>query len=301
MSDFFAPSLRRIHSAYERARWERRFQRLEVARAAWPVFRARRDRHVVVDTYFPRCRLDITCDGGIWRVEVANGDAGKIPTALIRDRFTALLQGGLKDATGIRRGRNVDFRLESVPLENWRDIWTGRIEELIADESAPETPRMGSFGALEGNSKPGRRGFIRAAREDPDRFEYVETDKFSPSGMARSVTLIEFKRRFRYVIDLPGHTYSTKLYWMLFTRRPIFLVPPRMAFQWERKLRPWVHFIPVSRDFSDLRARYDWAESHPEAAARIAARALDFGMTTLPPARVEADFVAGIRRLCRMG
>lgn len=289
-----------VRAAYEQARWERRFRRLDVARATWPAFRARSDRHIVVDTYFPRCQLDITCSNGVWQVKVTNGAPDKIPTSVIHDRFAALLQSHLKDVRDIRRGRNIDFRLESIPLENWRDIWGGRIEELITDESPAETACLGSFGALEGNSKPGRRGFITAAQTDPDCFEYVETDKFSTSGMTRSLTLIEVKRRFKYMIDLPGHTYSTKLYWMLFTRRPIFLVPPRMAFQWEQRLRPWIHYIPVSPDFSDLRARYDWAQSHPDAARAIADRALAFGMSEMSPAAVEADFAAHIRRVCTM-
>jgi Glycosyl transferase family 90 len=29
-------------------------------------------------------------------------------------------------------------------------------------------------------------------------------------------------------------------------------------------MQPWVHFIPVAADLSDLRSRYDWAEAHPE-------------------------------------
>ena len=27
---------------------------------------------------------------------------------------------------------------------------------------------------------------------------------------------------------------------------------------------PWVHFVPVSLDLSDLRQKFIWAESHPE-------------------------------------
>lgn len=34
-------------------------------------------------------------------------------------------------------------------------------------------------------------------------------------------------------------------------------------------LLPWVHYIPVVADLSDLRERYEWAESHPHHARRI--------------------------------
>ncbi len=33
---------------------------------------------------------------------------------------------------------------------------------------------------------------------------------------------------------------------------------------------PWVHYIPVSSDLRDLKRKFDWAESHPAEAKKIA-------------------------------
>ena len=33
---------------------------------------------------------------------------------------------------------------------------------------------------------------------------------------------------------------------------------------------PWVHYVPIAPDLRDLREKFEWAESHPEAAKRIA-------------------------------
>ena len=41
-------------------------------------------------------------------------------------------------------------------------------------------------------------------------------------------------------------------------------------------LEPWVHYIPVAVDLSDLKAKYDWAESHPQETQRIAEAGTEF-------------------------
>ena len=38
-------------------------------------------------------------------------------------------------------------------------------------------------------------------------------------------------------------------------------------------MKPWEHYVPVKADLSDLKERYDWAESHPSEARRISKRA----------------------------
>lgn len=41
-------------------------------------------------------------------------------------------------------------------------------------------------------------------------------------------------------------------------------------------IRPWVHYVPVRTDLSDLREKYDWAEAHPREAQKIAQAATDY-------------------------
>jgi len=41
-------------------------------------------------------------------------------------------------------------------------------------------------------------------------------------------------------------------------------------------LIPWKHYIPVSADLKDLKQKFDWAESHPVEAKRIADASTDF-------------------------
>eukprot|EP00581_Thalassiosira_minuscula_P029020 CAMPEP_0183759078 /NCGR_PEP_ID=MMETSP0739-20130205/6841_1 /TAXON_ID=385413 /ORGANISM="Thalassiosira miniscula, Strain CCMP1093" /LENGTH=755 /DNA_ID=CAMNT_0025996785 /DNA_START=97 /DNA_END=2364 /DNA_ORIENTATION=+ len=42
------------------------------------------------------------------------------------------------------------------------------------------------------------------------------------------------------------------------------------------KIEPWVHYIPLKEDLSDLREKFDWAESHQKEAREISERATAF-------------------------
>jgi len=42
------------------------------------------------------------------------------------------------------------------------------------------------------------------------------------------------------------------------------------------KLKPWVHYVPIREDLSDLKTKFEWAESHPEEAQAISQRATEF-------------------------
>ena len=55
----------------------------------------------------------------------------------------------------------------------------------------------------------------------------------------------------------------------------VMVMPPPTMETWalEGALEPFVHYVPVKRDWSDLEARLTWAEAHPAAAANISANA----------------------------
>ncbi len=61
------------------------------------------------------------------------------------------------------------------------------------------------------------------------------------------------------------------------------------------RLIPWKHYVPVSEDLSDLKSKYDWAESHPHKAKRIADAGTQFMREMGTPEEFgqmfEGDFV----------
>jgi spore maturation protein CgeB len=48
-----------------------------------------------------------------------------------------------------------------------------------------------------------------------------------------------------------------------------------------KDLKPYVHYIPVKADLSDLEEQYQWAEEHPQEAKQIAANALEYAQKNL--------------------
>jgi hypothetical protein len=42
------------------------------------------------------------------------------------------------------------------------------------------------------------------------------------------------------------------------------------------EILPWVHYVPIKTDLSDLKEKYDWAESHPEEAQTISKAATEY-------------------------
>ena len=63
----------------------------------------------------------------------------------------------------------------------------------------------------------------------------------------------------------------------------VVVMPPPTMETWvlEGSLEPFVHYVPVQRDWSDLEARLAWAEAHPAAAANISANARAHVLKTL--------------------
>jgi hypothetical protein len=66
------------------------------------------------------------------------------------------------------------------------------------------------------------------------------------------------------------------------------------AVQWfQQFVRPWVHYIPVATNMSDLEDMWRWAENHPEEAQRIAAAGALVGRSPAPRSAAN-DFATAL-------
>ena len=81
----------------------------------------------------------------------------------------------------------------------------------------------------------------------------------------------------RYLLSLEGVDSDTDLLWKLFSNSVVFMANSTYA-SWamEPILQPWVHFIPIQPDWSDLETNIRWANNHPQEAKRIAESATLF-------------------------
>lgn len=71
--------------------------------------------------------------------------------------------------------------------------------------------------------------------------------------------------QYKYLLSVEGNDVATNLKWMMGTNS-LILMPKPMIQSWflEDRLEPWVHYLPVQDDFSDLKDKLQWAESHQD-------------------------------------
>ena len=81
---------------------------------------------------------------------------------------------------------------------------------------------------------------------------------------------IEELSHYKYLLCVEGHDVATGLKWNLMSSSVIMMAAPTIA-SWymEDFLEPFVHYIPLKDDFSDIAEKFEWAESHPHVCENI--------------------------------
>lgn len=83
--------------------------------------------------------------------------------------------------------------------------------------------------------------------------------------------------RYKAIIIMEGNDISSGLKWALYSRSVIMMPPPtKTSFLMEELLTPWVHYIPLEPDLSDVGEKMNWVIEHDQAARKIAERATLF-------------------------
>lgn len=99
--------------------------------------------------------------------------------------------------------------------------------------------------------------------------EQEETYPYYKKYKKPSMSINEMLRN-RYILSVEGNDVATNLKWIM-TSKSLVLMPTPTIESWflEGTLRPYVHYLPVRNDFSDLSDRFHWAEAHPEECLRM--------------------------------
>ena len=69
--------------------------------------------------------------------------------------------------------------------------------------------------------------------------------------------------KYKYLLSVEGNDVATNLKWVLASNSLVVMPEPQVS-SWfmEDALRPYVHYLPVRDDFSDLEKQIEWAEKH---------------------------------------
>lgn len=81
---------------------------------------------------------------------------------------------------------------------------------------------------------------------------------------------------FKYLIDIDGNSYGTRLEWAMVSNCMPIRVEGLWALWYYNGLEPYKHYLPVKGDCSDLIDQVRWAQAHDDKAYQIALESRDF-------------------------
>jgi Glycosyl transferase family 90 len=103
--------------------------------------------------------------------------------------------------------------------------------------------------------------------EDPGAMQWL-----TGRNMLRAHVPSEYFNKYRYQIDIDGNSNAwAGLFIKLLTGSPVLKVnSPEGYRQWfYDRLRPWINFIPVATDMTDLVEKVEWLRAHDDVAREI--------------------------------
>jgi len=187
--------------------------------------------------------------------------------------------------------KDVDDTVISIPdfiFWNWPQVGISSFDQIATDIALagleePIYPNLFWVGAA---SHPSRRVLL-TLKDDHPLYDFREViwDRSDPDHLSSNsyVPLIDHAL-FKYLLDVEGNGYSGRVKLLMFSRRPLFLQERPYLEYFYCDLKPFVHYIPVKHDFSDLAERLSWAENHPDQAHTIAAHAYEYAQKTFSTA-----------------
>lgn len=97
---------------------------------------------------------------------------------------------------------------------------------------------------------------------------------------------------YKYLFSIDGNSCAySRVAWILYSNSVLFKHDSDAVQWYYDKLQPWVHYIPVSKDFSDLEERYLWAQTHQQEVQDIAANGRKLAQEIFTDQALERAFV----------
>lgn len=91
--------------------------------------------------------------------------------------------------------------------------------------------------------------------------------------MGKFVSIRDFPR-YRYLMDIDGNCAATPRFPLLLHSNSVILKSVTDSIQWfYPRIKPYVHFIPVKEDLSDLLTQLEWAKNHGHECQKISQNA----------------------------
>jgi hypothetical protein len=83
--------------------------------------------------------------------------------------------------------------------------------------------------------------------------------------------------QYKVIVSLEGNDVSSGLKWNLLSKSVVLMAAPtKTSWAMEELLEPWVHYVPIHANLSNVEDQIRWVMENDESAQRIAERATLF-------------------------
>lgn len=176
-----------------------------------------------------------------------------------------------------------DFSFDKLDYAGYTNFTTFTNELTKLGQLPPESSKIGWSGNLFCHNN--RLKLLELSRTHPEMLlvtHYSEHTVPEHYGINNNfISLQDIVKKSKYLIDLEGVGYSSRVKLLLYAQRPLFMQDRPWEEYYTPWLKPYEHYIPVKRDLSDLKSRYQWAETHEKECSDIAQNALKLAQTKL--------------------
>lgn len=106
------------------------------------------------------------------------------------------------------------------------------------------------------------------------RYEQMNSefqDRFSAIHKIKATVSPIKSLAYKYLLDIDGNTCSfSRMAWILRSNSLLMKHRSNLVQWYYPRLHPYVHYLPINEDFSNLEEQFLWAEAHPQEAKQIA-------------------------------
>jgi len=108
-------------------------------------------------------------------------------------------------------------------------------------------------------------------------FSEVIQDKQNYKKFKKNKMTISEQLKYKFIISCEGNDVASGLKWQLYSNSVVLMVKPTTeSWAMENLLKPFIHYIPLSNDFSDLKNKYNWCLNNPKKCIEISKNATMF-------------------------
>jgi len=116
---------------------------------------------------------------------------------------------------------------------------------------------------------------VRPRKLKGEKYLVVPEIKSFPFPLVPRLTPQE-QIEYKYLINIEGHVSAFRLSLELSSGSCVLLVESRYKIWFRNMIKPWVHYVPVKGDLSDLIEKIKWCKSHDKKCQKISENSMEF-------------------------